>query len=997
MHLTSTGTVSSVGTVTIDEKGNIHSFDAVSERLFGYTQAEVVGRNVSLLMPEPYRSEHDRYLDRYRNEGGPRVIGKGREVTGERKDGSIFPVWLAVNEVVLAGQRLFVGSVVDLTPQKAVEADLAGSLEVTRAILETAVNPIVTIDSAGLVRSFNPAAEKLFGYSREEVLGQNVKMLMPEPYLSEHDGYLRRYLLEGDPHVIGQGREVEGRRQDGSTFPMHLSVGSMQVRGERMFVGIIADMTESKRAEAELRKHRDHLEELVEVATAEVQAIVQTAASGVVTHDGAQRIQLFNPSAERLFGWSAEEVVGRNVSMLMAETDARQYRQFIEARIRGGSASGTGLSCEITAVRKDGSTFPAHLALGHMELADHQHFFVAFLNNITDQKRFEAQLKQAKEDAEAGLRTKAAFIANMSHEIRTPMNAILGFAEVVLKDGALTPDSRQHVQVILNSARSLLGLINDVLDTSKLESGKFALEVVPFHLPNALTETLRLVEHRAAEKGLELVFRYDAALPQRVVGDPTRIRQVVLNLLGNAVKFTDRGQVVLSVEPEDERERIHLAVSDTGIGMTEEQVRRLFRPFSQADASTTRRFGGTGLGTAISKQIIELMDGRIWATSRPGEGSVFHVSMRLAEAAETDICLYEGENSSAYGYTSPRVFRVLLAEDMEENAVLAMLRLREQGHEVEWVRNGIEAIAAMESFVPDIVLMDVMMPQMDGLEATRRIRALEDRKGERTPILALTASLMREDFDRCKAADMDGVEGKPIDFNRLLAHMEMIVPARAGQLNNARKQQFGGGTGWNWRWLAEVADYQAALRVWRQEGTYLRALESFAERHRHDADDLERMLAEGKEDSASARRLTHGLKGVAGNLYLTEVARLAEQVDAALKNDETEEARQTLPGLSAAMEKVAERVSEVARKATQAPSAAGSRDPETALELLKDLRAALADLDIERAEPLVNRLAEFLPASEIAPIQREIESFDFEEASERSMALAGKLELERGK
>ncbi|HVC46966.1 MAG TPA: PAS domain S-box protein [Terracidiphilus sp.] len=994
VSLTSTGIISSVGTITIDKSGSIHSFDAVSERLFGYAQAEVVGRNVSLLMPEPYRGEHDRYLARYQSEGDPRVIGKGREVSGQRKDGSIFPLWLAVNEVALAGQRLFVGSLVDLTEQKAVEADLARSLEVTRAILDTAVNPILTIDSAGLVRSFNPAAERLFGFSREEVLGHNVKMLMPEPYRAEHDSYLERYLREGSPHVIGQGREVEGRKRDGSKFPMHLSVGSMQAGSERMFVGIIADITERKQAEAELRRHRDHLEELVEVATAEAQAIIRTAASGIVTNDGSQHIDLFNASAERLFGWSQEEAAGRSVSMLMSEADASQYRHFIEDRVQGRTQPGVGFSREITAVRKDGSTFPAHLAVGHMELADHRHFFVAFLNNITEQKRFETQLKQAKEDAEAGVRTKAAFIANMSHEIRTPMNAILGFAEVVLQDQELPAESHQHVQIILNSARALLSLINDVLDVSKLESGKFAREDVPFHLPNALAETMQLVEHRAAEKGLELVLRYNSALPQRVVGDPTRIRQVLLNLLGNAIKFTDRGQVVLGLEPDEEPEVIDFSVSDTGIGMDDEQLGRIFRPFSQADASTTRRFGGTGLGTAISKQIVELLGGRIWAVSAPGQGSVFHFTVRLPEAAESDICLYDGEVAATFGYTSPRQFRILLAEDMEENAMLALLRLREHGHEVEWVKNGREAVAAMERFAPDIVLMDVMMPEMDGLEATRRIRAQESRREMRTPILALTASLMREDFDRCNGADMDGVEGKPIDFNRLLARMEKMVPAGAGELKPVRSHQFRRYSEWNWQPLAGIADYEAALRTWRDGGAYLRALRSFALHHGDDAESLERLLKEKSDDNEPARRLTHALKGVAGNLFLPNVADALEHVDTQLKAGDREGAQGGLPALRNALAAISQAIRGLKEKQEDEPRPPAAYDADATLQLMKELHAALSALDPERAEPLVARLAEFLPGSDLAPIQREIEAFDFEQASEKSEALAGKLGLD---
>ncbi len=364
-----------------------------------------------------------------------------------------------------------------------------------RTIVNTVIDGIITIDSQGCIVLFNPAAERLFGYEFAEVAGHNVNMLMPEPYHSEHDGYLARFLNEGNPRIIGKGRDVLGRRKDGSIFPMHLSVGAMEIGGEQKFVGIIADITERKNVEKELQQHQEHLEQLVAIATAEVSAIVQTAVNAVITIDAHGIIQTFNPSAEKLFGWCQQEAVGKNVSILMESSIAVLHDGYLERFFATRKPHIIGLGREVTAKRKNGTLFPAYLAVGHKELADNRHIFVGFLSDITPQKQNEAELKQAKEEADASARSKATFIANMSHEIRTPMNAIIGFSEVVLQDSTLKLETNQHVKIILNSAKALLGIINDILDVTKLESGKFVLEMVCFHLPNALADALRMVEY----------------------------------------------------------------------------------------------------------------------------------------------------------------------------------------------------------------------------------------------------------------------------------------------------------------------------------------------------------------------------------------------------------------------------------------------------------------------------------------------------------------------
>ena len=529
----------------------------------------------------------------------------------------------------------------DITDHCRTIADLARSLETNRAILETAVNPIITIDATGTILSSNSALMHVFGYGPEETVGRNVSMLMPEPTKSLHDGYLARYLRDGHPKVIGKGRVDEGRRKDGSTFPLHLSIGAMEREGKQMFVGIITDMTEQKRIEAELLK--------------------------------------------------------------------------------------------------------------------------------------------AKIDAEAATRTMSTFIANMSHEIRTPMNGIIGFAEVLSHDPNLPVKTAGYVKIILSASRALLLIINDILDLSKLDGGQLEVEKADFNLPETIEDALRLLENSAVVKNLKIFFQYEDDLPAIVTGDPIRLRQVIVNLVGNAVKFTESGSVTLSVCAHDQPDILHFTVVDTGIGMTTDQMAKVFEPFSQADASTNRRFGGTGLGTTISRQIVRLMGGDIWVESEFGHGSVFHFTARLPKASVAGPSLH-AKCSAEERYASPRAFRVLLAEDLETNASSVMLRLGEQGHVIEWVRNGRQCVVACQRGGHDLILMDIMMPEMDGVDATQEIRKLEREGQRRIPIIALTASVLRESTERYLGAGIDCVRAKPVDFNALLADMERIVPAGGGTL-----------------------------------------------------------------------------------------------------------------------------------------------------------------------------------------------------------------------
>ncbi len=558
------------------------------------------------------------------------------------------------------------------------------------------------------------------------------------------------------------------------------------------------NLTAARDAEQTIRDLNADLEQRVAQRTQSLHeseqrlhAILDTAIDSIICINGVGIIESANPATEQMFGYSLAEMIGQNVKMLVPSPHREAHDGHLANLLKMDLERPIGLRREVIGQRKDGTIFPADLAISSTNLSD-RHQFTGIVRDISRRKKIETDLAQAKEVAEAANQAKSSFLATMSHELRTPLNGILGMNELLLGTD-LTEKQRQFVDASRCSGKMLLQLINDVLDLSKIESGKLELDLQECAVEQLVNDVVEALGPGARQKGLTLQVHVDLAVCVTTLCDGNRLRQILINLIGNAIKFTSSGTITVNaigLRHEDRQLRVRFAVADSGIGIPEDRRERLFAPFSQVDCSTTRKFGGTGLGLAICKQLVELMNGEIGIESQVGIGSTFwlEVPMTVVEQPKNlpktaspppTLAAASADMPPAASVPSLLVGHVLVAEDNRINQMYVTELLKLCGCTCDIAANGDEALEAMQRKHYDLILMDCQMPEMDGFTASREIRRrlAAQEFPHPTPIIALTANALTGDRERCLASGMDDYLTKPIEVHQLQSKLAQFLPA----------------------------------------------------------------------------------------------------------------------------------------------------------------------------------------------------------------------------
>jgi len=770
-------------------------------------------------------------------------------------DGGTQYLWLTDATVpTMTGQKpLRVGIVQDVTERVEREAALRENIAFRQAATETALDCVVTIDADGIIREFNPAAEATFGFKAADVVGTQLgETIIPASMREAHHKGLAHYLKTGEHQVLGKRIEVPAVCADGTELTVELAITPFEVNGDRFFTAYLRDITQ-RLAE----------QEALTASETKYQGLFHNSADAVFIHDADGKIHDVNESAVAMLDRSRDELL----SLSLQELHPKQDHPIARKALRE-VAKNSKCRMNIGFLKADGTAIPAEVRARKFEGPDGP-LIHGVARDVSEAQARAEELRVAKELAEAASEAKSRFLATISHEIRTPLNGVIGGLGL-LADTKLTGDQAAHTAHARNAAEGLLSLINDLLDFAKIEAGHATLEIASFDLWDCVHRVVDIIKPISQQKKLPVVVDIDPAVPRFVSADSSRLRQILLNLVSNAVKFTEEGSVRVLVSSDDDTgTSLRFTVTDTGIGIPDEMRDRLFGDFVQLESDYRRRFGGTGLGLAISRRLTSLMGGTIDFESIAGQGSTFWFTLPV------DVAEQQLDRSSATVSPEPDGLegRILLAEDSQTNAYVALALLRQKGARVDHVSNGAEAIEAMKARAYDLVLMDVSMPEVDGIEATMAIKAMPSCAS--VPIVAMTAHVGEEDRRRCFEAGMDDYVVKPLDKAAFLTTVSNWLPPTTDTSNRASPAP-----GNELKFID--ADHLAVCWDGLDQKTKQEIVHLFGE-------EMGERIAVLQNETGSAddlRRQAHSLKGAAANVGANPLADLAAEIEEAISKDQ---------------------------------------------------------------------------------------------------------------